>query len=238
MMMQHNTRLAFTAVMLGAVAASTALGVPIFSQTPDIHILTSTQSDSHAGPQVADDLTLAAPDTARSVTWRGYLFPLDTLKTPISFDLIFYGSSTSNSSIPDDNLVLSTTTVTFHTLDEFTDTGLDVGGSTLYEFQANLTPTALPDTKVWFSVWANTTNDTDDRFYWASGYDSTPVDNNAYRISSHVAYSADTGGPMYFILDNQQIPEPTTLGLAILAALTAASRRARIEPSFHQSIRP
>ena len=106
------------------------------------------------GSQSADNLTLASPAIAHTVTWWGIFGEEGVPVNPVSFDLIFYADA---SGLPDKNSVLSSTNVTFTTL---TDTGENFGenpwGDNVYVFQANLTPTSLPGgEQIWFSVLAD-----------------------------------------------------------------------------------
>lgn len=167
-------------------------------------------------------MTLTSADTARSVTWRGAIAGAGTTLPPISFDLIFYGSNANL--LPDENNILSSTTVSF-AAGEFTDTGFDVATFNVYEFRADLTPTALPAaTRVWFSVLADTGNDADDNFHWTS---SASGGASSFRadVSGDAAFVLDASGPFYFILDNALIPEPAGLSLLALAALPLRRRR-------------
>lgn len=185
------------------IAAGSIPAAPIFSQTvanPAVFD-SATGSDRDAfsnGIQVADDLTIEASKTARSVTWWGILGPFNnTPVVPVPFDLIFYADS---GGLPDPNNVISSTTVFFTAL---TDTGVNLNGKDIYVFQANLTPTALPGgTKVWFSVLANTSNDPDDNFLWRADEGGS----SAYRSSLSAPFTASVNETPAFILDDAPVP--------------------------------
>jgi hypothetical protein len=154
----------FFALMVVAFAYPTQ-AAPIFSQTHTPYT-SAIGSDVDAiwgqGAQAFDDLTLASSATVQSVKWWGVLGFEDTPVTPVSFELIFYGDA---GGLPDSGSVITSTTVSFTSL---TSTGFEINGDDVYEFQANVTPTILPGgTKVWFSVLADTSNDSDDDFLWA-----------------------------------------------------------------------
>jgi hypothetical protein len=183
---------------------------PIFTQIRD----PSSKSDgasgsdraafSNFGAQVADDLTLASPATARSVTWWGIIGLFNfTPVTPVAFDLILYRDLNG---APNLNDVISSTTVTFDTL---TDTGEVLNRSKVYLFKANLSPTSLPGgTRVWFSILADTSNDPDDSFLWRHSNNAGTV---AERLTNQGAFAIYTGEPgfeMSFILDDAPLPGP------------------------------
>ena len=119
-------------------------------------------SDSESGFQIADDITLTTAATIRSVQWWGGYGPFsNTPLAPLTFQLIFYGDS---GGLPDPGNILSSTTVQFDTP---VPAGESISATTIYEFRADVAPTPIPaNTRVWFSVWANTSNDPDDTFLW------------------------------------------------------------------------
>lgn len=65
--------------LLSTVPVSAA---PIFSQTPSSNV-DAFPSDRDTGDQHADDFTLTAGTTARSVTWRGFYAFNNTLAFPL-----------------------------------------------------------------------------------------------------------------------------------------------------------
>ena len=193
------------AIIAIGIVVSPALGAPVFSQTTT-PITGATGSDrdsfSRQGYQSADDVTLGSSATVRSVTWWGVFDSDDTPVTPVSFDLIFYADV---GGVPDATTVISSTTVVFESL---VDTGFELAsGETIYEFQADITPTLLPGGEtVWFSVLADTDNDADDDFSWA--HDSG---NGTYAFRGPIATDPwDTWiGRNLFILDDAAIAQPT-----------------------------
>lgn len=197
-----------------------AAAAPVFSRVPG-SINGGTGTDRDFGTQIADDVTLASAATVRSVTWWGLFGPFeDTPLTPVSFDLIFYGDNGGNPSLPNVNNVISSTTVSFSSL---TDTGINAGNINnpldVYVFKANVSPTAIPaNTKVWFSVLANTNNDTDDDFLWA---ERDGTNNFAYLTNQSAPnFTPQSGTLPYFVLDNAAlIPEPSSLALLCVGGL-------------------
>jgi hypothetical protein len=225
------------ALVRAAIVAAVVVGVsfisrsaqasPIFSQTPasDLNALASDRGFDASGHEQADNVTLVAPDTARSVTWRGTFAFSRTPQFPLSLDLIFYGNGAGN--LPNVNDILSSTTVSFASTNDFTDTGIDVAGFNVYEFRANLTPTALPaGTPVWFSVLGDSRADADDNFYWIDGNDAGDTAERG-DVAGNGPFIARTYGPFYFILDNAPIPEPASLGTLALATGALVLRRRR-----------
>jgi hypothetical protein len=202
----------------------------VFSQTPIITTATTSDVDNGAfGTQFADNFILAAPATVRSATWRGVFTVGNTTIFPLNIDLFIYGNTVSGmNDIPDLGNVIATTSVTFSP-GEFTDTGdiFVVGNLTfeIFEFQANLPPTALAaSTKYWFSVLADTTGDPASDWAWAKGGD--PGDGNALRQISNPVPQLNTfsfisnGAPFYFILDDAVLPAvPEATSLAVWAGL-------------------
>jgi hypothetical protein len=232
-----STTLCLALVPLAAsVEAST-----VFSQAPTIATATTSDVDNGAtGTQIAENFTLAAPATVRSATWRGVFTGDNTTTFPLNLDLFIYGNTVSGvNDIPDLGNVLATTSLTFSP-GEFTNTGDNfvVGNLTfeIFEFKANLPPTALPaSTKHWFSVLADTTGDPASDWAWAKG--DAPGDGNALRQISNPVPQANAfnfisnGSPFYFILDDAAlVPEPPSMALAGLATVSAvgiALRRRR-----------
>jgi hypothetical protein len=218
----------FCAGVIAVTAADMASAAPVFSRVPGM-IDGGTGSDRDFGTQIADDVTLTSAATVRSVKWWGMFGPFNnTPVTPVSFDLIFYGDIGGSPSLPNVNNVLSSTTVSFSTL---TDTGINAGNVDdpldVYVFEANVTPTAIPaNTKVWFSVLANTNNDLDDDFLWAGRNTGNSTHTFAYLTSSSAPnFTTQSGTLWYFVLDNAAlIPEPSSLVLLSLGGLCAVAR--------------
>jgi hypothetical protein len=220
---------ALPALVLSAAIAGLAWdadAAPIFSQTPTVvGGLGSDRDYSDDGSQAADNFTLAAPATVRSVTWRGIFIFADTPVFPLSFDLYIYGNTNPGGTgdVPDTANVLSTTTVTFSSASAITDTGLDAAGSNVYEFRANVNPTALSSgTSYWFSPLADSTNDDTDDWLWGKADTFDPA---AVRTLTDSAFTAADLGPFYFVLDDAPVPEPSSIGLLTTAALGLLVRR-------------
>jgi hypothetical protein len=223
---QSPMQLVLIAIVLALSVAGSASGEILFSQrvpNPDQEDAASG-SDWDAffdrGAQSADNLTLASPAIAQTVTWWGIFGDNDIPVTPVSFDLIFYADA---SGLPDTNSVLSSTNVTFTTL---TDTGQNFGNNfwsdDVYVFQANLTPTSLPGgEQIWFSVLADSGSDSDGVFMWR--FDNGG-DLAAWRVDLALAlpFTADRAD-YSFVLEG--VPEPTSLALLGLGTLLTVRRR-------------
>ena len=149
-------------------SASSARAATIFSQTPVVTGTGASDLNFDAnGNQMADDFTLAAPATVRSVVWRGVFVDDTDVTYPFTFDLVLYGSTAGN--LPNTANVLSATTVTITSAGDYTDTGIDTQGfpRNVYEFRANMTPTALAAaTTYWFSP----LGDSAGVFYWGTAF--------------------------------------------------------------------
>ena len=207
------------AVLLAAAGYGPAAGAdPIYSQTPAVGAFAPSDRAVDAdGNQYADDFTLGAPATARSVTWRGGPFR-GTAVFPVSFDLVLYGSNAAG--LPDTANVLSTTPVTFASASAVTH----IEGN-VYEFRATLAPTDLAaGTTYWFSPLADTTGTGNFYFCWATGFttESAAIRDN---VAGNGDYAANRNGPFYFVLDDAPVPEPARLALLAPAALTLLARR-------------
>lgn len=224
-------------LLAAAVAALVSISipaqaVPIFSQTPASNVgAVASDADPGQNTRFADDFTLGAAATARSVTWRGVFSASNTpdFTFPVPFDLTIYND---NAGVP--GTVLSTTPVMFNAIGDFTDTGVDLGNLDVFEFQADLTATPLAaGTTYWFSPLANTINDADDNWAWTtSGGDSAA---QQLDVAGNGPWAPAALGPFYFVLDDESIggatgnavPEPISaaLGLMGLATLAVATRR-------------
>lgn len=207
----------FAVVAFGSAAHAAVL----YSQTPS-STANAARSDA-SFLQGADDFTLPAAGTLRSVTWRGVYANTNTVVFPLTFDLIVYGNSGTN--LPDTGSVLSSTTVQFTAPAQVTDTGITFAAYTVYEFTANVTPVALAAaTPYWFSALGETTNNVNDDFYWTTGDTSEAT---ARRFTPSGAYAATSQGPMYFVLNDMLVPEPATLALVGLGSLALLARHRR-----------
>lgn len=216
----HKTTSALLLGLVVLLASSAAHAAPIYSQTPTVN--TGVGSDLAFFNRAADEFSLTPSATARSVTWRGVSVASNTPEFPMSFDLTLYADAAG---VP--GAVLSTTTVSLTGV----DTGQDFADSDVYEFQANLTPTALSAaTTYWFSPFTDTTADVDDAWSWVGDFSAGSLATAA--INGPWGAMAGTS---YFILDDQAlatggpgaVPEPTTamLTLATLAGLALRRRR-------------
>lgn len=213
-------------VLTVMLTSSSASAVTLFSQTITDPATSdgAFASDRDAltnGQQLADDVTLTTTGTVRSVTWWGTFGPFnETPVIPVSFDLIFYGDS---GGLPDVGNVISSTAVSFTSL---TDTGDNFGdepsGKDIYVFHTNVTPTLLnAGTKVWFSVLADTSNDSDDSFLWRNDDNG----NSARRNDLSNPFISSINQVALFELHDTVVPELTTTALLGLGGLALILRR-------------
>lgn len=209
---QLKSLLAGVAVALTACGPASAS--PIFTQvTTNTAVFDGAAgSDRDAifgnGQQLADDFSVASPATIRSVTWWGIVsHPTREVSPqgPWTFELLFYGDIDG---LPDTSNVIGSSQVVFNTL---TDTGENFGGGSsgydIYVFTADVTPVNVSaNTKYWFSVLADTSNDPNNNFSWRSAQNG-----NAVRRTGDDGIFTDPffaeNGAMLFILDDAVISE-------------------------------
>ena len=213
------------AALAAAFLGATAGAAPIFSQTPPSGVegIGSDRSSDFGGVQVADDFTLSAPATVRSITWRGSYAGGNSPTFPLSFSVLLYGNDPNG--LPDTANVQSATPIRFFSAGAITDTGIDAFGSDVYEFRADLTPTPLEaGATYWLSVLADTGNDADDNWFWLSG-----ASNETLAVRPNVVGNGPFGlrsdGPVYFVLGDAAVPEPASIALLGFGGLALLRRR-------------
>jgi hypothetical protein len=214
---------------LAAAGAKDAAAAVIFSQTaPGNDGIFSDVDD--LSYQLADDFTIDASTTAKSVTWRGAYGATGrgSPVAPFKFTLTIYGD---NGNVPDQANVISTTGITFPSLASAVATGATQGGGAEYEFAATIPAASLTaGTKYWFSVLADTRSDLNHNFFWST--QMTPGETLASRYLPSGQYS--TGGyaaNMSFSVSDAPVATPEPAGAALLACAGAGGllrRRRRL----------
>jgi hypothetical protein len=83
--------------------------------------------------------------------------------------------------------------------------------------------------KVWFSVLADTSNDTDDDFLWAVEWSQdASLGTVAHRAPLTETEPFDVwNGMQLFVLDGEPVPEPGTMSMALLTLGTLLAVRRR-----------
>ena len=220
--MARNMANVLTALMLAWAAPATALVIYDNGTTPS----NSFVSDTDFPLFVADDFSLApGANVITGVQWTGLYFPSNTPTQPDNFTIQFFadvGGSpalTPFLSLPMGNLGR-------------TDTGIDLTGSDLFAYSANVAPITLaPNTVFWLSIFNNTSADTDDNWFWGmqdalgnSHGRGNPADPWLPQVQPPVGNRQD------FQLTGPAIPEPSVLALltiGVIGLLGCRRKRAR-----------
>ena len=110
------------------------------------------------------------------------------------------------------------------------DTGNNAAGSDIFAYDVNISPVTLAaNTTFWLSIFNNTSNDTNDNWFWGM------VDlagNGATRDGLGLAWSPSVGNNGYqFQLTGVPLPEPSALALLGLGFIAIALLNRRRTPS-------
>lgn len=208
-------------IIAAMLATCSADAAPLFTQATTNTNVTDGAfgSDRDAifgnGQQMADDFTVGSPATIRSVTWWGtYSNRIQEASPQQSwdFEIIVYGD---NAGLPDTSNVIGSSQVRFNSL---TDTGENFAnnpsGNDIYVFNANVTPIDVSaGTTYWFSVLADTSNDSINNFSWrfAEGGNAAKRTGDNGVFTDPFLEDARTTSAMLFILDSVEVPEPSAI---------------------------
>jgi hypothetical protein len=204
------------AVVSLLLTVSVAHAAPIFTQ----HVASNTAypSELDFDTMIADDFSMAANDTARSVSWHGaYAFD-NSAPAVDAFEIRFYADAAG-----EPGALLQTFAV--GNAVSRTEVGV-LGIFTEYGYTANLGVGfgVAAGTTYWLAI-ANDTVGDNDNWYWSVQRDVGNV-----QLTTDAAASWGTAAPAaaaYFALDNAAVvPEPSSL-LLIGLGLAAVMRRTR-----------
>lgn len=177
-------------------------------------------SDPDAQQIVAEDFTLVANDTVRSIIAYGSYFGAGTAPVADNFSVNFYGDLAG---IPDSAGLIGSSALTVVSR---VDTGLTTLFDTVifrYELNLEIPPSFAAGTVIWMSLFNDTSGglDPDDNWTW------TEVER-----AGNAAISVDGGGSwsgtnslLHFQLSNRFVPAPS--GLVLLGVLGLNRRRSR-----------
>jgi hypothetical protein len=144
---------------------------------------TNAGAFSQSGQRLASQFYLASASSVDRATWHGTMYsadPLDTGNT-WSFDLVIYGDA---SGLP--GSALASYPVTASVI----DTGVNIGGERVYQFDASFDAVALPaEASYWFSVVNTGTQNT---FRWTRatvGLGTARSSTASWRVYSEPAHT-------------------------------------------------
>ena len=197
----------FAMLLLGMVPL--AHGSTVFDNgSPDL--LGGLASDVSTPFVVFDDVSLGSSATVRSVQWWGVYYSDNTPLTDAFTIRLYVDVAGAPSASAFATYAVSATRQ---------DTGtLVLGALNNYLYSANIPDTLLASGTYWISIVNDTTNDTNDNWYWATSQST----GNAIQLTT------TNSGEMAFVLsDTVVVPEPGTLllGVAGFAALALLRRR-------------
>jgi hypothetical protein len=186
--------------------------------TPDL--LNGMQSDLDAPNQVSDAFDLTTSAFIDSVIWYG-LFGPDNSPEPIDFSLLIYKN---DNGLPSVAPVLSTSVspVVGSSL------GKVAGLFDVYQFVAAAT-ISLPAGAYFLSVLADTANDTNDQWFWATS--NASGGSGLFRSDAAAAWSPRDAAFAFSLQGTvTDLPEPSStaallLGLAAAALITRRRKR-------------
>lgn len=220
--MKKATANLLTALMLAWVTPATAVVIYDNGTTPS----NSFVSDTDFPRFVADDFSLApGANVITGVHWTGLYFPANTPSQVDNFTIQFFADVAGDPALtPFLSLPIGNP--------GRTDTGIDLTGSDLFSYSANVAPIALaPNTVFWLSIFNNTSSDADDNWFWAmqdalgNSYDrGNPADPWVLQVPP-------VGNRQDFQLTGPAvIPEPSVLALlaiGVIGLLCGRRKRAR-----------
>lgn len=198
------------------LTVSTAHAAPIFTQNA---FNTAFPSDREFDTLFADDFSIAANDTARSVSWIGVYSPDNTAPAVDDFEIRFYADAAGApgallQTFAVGNAVARTAVGTLATFTTYSYTA-DLGAG----FGINA------GTAYWLVIANDTTGD-NDNWFWAA---QTSAGNAHFSLNDGATWAPTlVDGAMVFTLDNANaaVPEPASL-LLVGIGVAAALRRKR-----------
>ena len=201
--------------------STTAVANAIYDNLGAVSLNDFATSDIDGTAWEADDFSLAAADTVRSVRFTGvYTFDNSAIAADV-FTVHFYTDSGADT--PQNPAFASSTL----TVASRVDTGANIGPSDVYEYQANLNSAVSLSaaTTYWVAIVNDTTADLNDVWQWA-GRGGTGL-HSARADSSGNNWVARQFEEYDFTLSNvASVPEPSSAG-NILMALAMVFHRTR-----------
>jgi MYXO-CTERM domain-containing protein len=199
------------------LSTATASANDVFSQLPDgINGYFADSTGSFPAQRVADDFSLGAGTTIRSLTFWGGYFPHQASIPDDDFTLTLYSDG---GGIPGG--VIHSTSLSALSR---TDTGIDLFGTDEYIYNANLTtPVAVSGSTTYF---LSITNNTGLGAFGASWFWETGTGHGLLTFSADGGGTWSAfGGDQAFILSSKAVPAPGAIALLGLVGLVSRRRR-------------
>jgi hypothetical protein len=174
---------------------------------------------------VADDFTLnPGANIVTDVHWTGLYFDTNTPLTDTFTIQFFTDVGGSPALAPFLSLAVSPTR---------TDTGTDLTGSDLFAYDVNIAPVAFtPNTTFWISIFNDTTNDTDDNWFWGM---VDQAGNSFNRESDSAPWEAQNNGQEFQLTGI--VPQSSALALYALGIVTVVVlRKAKSKGASRSSV--
>lgn len=171
-------------------------------------------SDTDFPRFVADDFILASgANVITAVQWTG-LYAFTNTPQPDNFTIQFFADVAGSPALtPFLSLAIGNP--------GRTDTGIDITGSDLFSYTANVAPIALaPNTVFWLSIFNDTSADSDDNWFWAMQDALGNSHDRGNAADPWVLQVPPVGNRQDFqLIGPRVVPEPSVLALLAIGVI-------------------